>query len=181
LAYYRMFGTIRATYEPLSMRSYRHGRTETIRVVSNESKKFVESMDNTSLTLKERVTVLKEAANQHVKYIKSAIKGDACDRHLWGLRKCIQSNESVPLIFQDSTYWSTCNWHISTSNLSNDLFDGWGWGEVVSDGLGVAYSTNSSVLLYNVTSARGFSKSFCQHIEQALLDMCLICSSHSKM
>jgi hypothetical protein len=48
---------------------------------------------------------------------------------------------------------------------------------VVSDGLGVAYSTNSNVLLYNVTSGRGWSKQFCQEIEQALLDMCLLCSS----
>ena len=177
LAYYRMFGVLRATYEPLSMRSYRHGRTETVRVVSNESKAFVEAMDNTHLTGHQLVHLLRAAGTQHVKYIKTAAKGKGCDRHLWGLRQCILPNEEMPAIFKDPLYWSTSNWHVSTSNLSNDLFDGWGWGEVVSDGLGVAYSTNSNVLLYNVTSGRGFAKQFCTSIEQALLDMCLICST----
>ena len=129
LAYYRMFGTIRATYEPLSMRQYRHGRTETVRVVSNESRAFVEGMGNTTLSSQQRVSLLRTAGNQHVKYIKNAAQGHACDRHLWGLRQCIGTNETMPSMFQDPVYWSTCNWHISTSNLSNDLFDGWGWGE----------------------------------------------------
>jgi len=177
LAYYRMFGTTRATYEPLSMRSFRHGRTETVRVVSSESKKWCESMNTTSKTAAERLALLRTAGNAHVSYIKNAAQGRACDRHLWGLRKCIGADEELPAIFKDPVYWSTCTWHISTSNLSNDLFDGWGWGEVVPDGLGVAYSTNSNVLLYNVTSARGFANDFCTHIEQALLDMCMVCTS----
>ena len=175
LAYYRMFGTTRATYEPLSMRAFRHGRTETVRVVSNASKAWCESMDVTSTSSNQKLHLLRQAGNAHVTYIKTAAKGNACDRHLWGLRKCIGPNETMPLIFQDPTYWKTSTWHISTSNLSNDLFDGWGWGEVIPDGLGVAYSTNSDVLLYNVTSARGFSQTFCTHIEAALLDMCVVC------
>ena len=158
LAYYRMFGTLRATYEPLSMRAYRHGRTETVRVVSSASKSWVESMDNLEMIPSEKYTLLLQASQAHVGYIKQAAKGQVCDRHLWGLRQCLNKDESLPLIFQDPVYWRTCNWHISTSNLSNDLFDGWGWGEVVPDGLGVAYSTNTNVLLYNVTSARGFAK-----------------------
>ena len=60
---------------------------------------------------------------------------------------------------------------VSTSNLSNELFDGWGWGEVVPDGIGVAYSTNRDVLLFNVTSARGFASPFCQFLEDAVRDM----------
>ena len=179
LAYYRKFGTQRATYEPFSMSAYRHGRTETVRVVSSESKVFVETMCNRSCSSIERLAALRSAAAQHVKYIKSAAKGNVCDRHLWGLRKCIRPGESLPEIFKDPTYWRTCTWHISTSNLSNDLFDGWGWGEVVPDGLGIAYSTNSEVLLFNVTSCRGWSGDMCARIEQALLDMCNLCMEGS--
>jgi carnitine O-acetyltransferase len=179
LAYYRKFGTQRATYEPFSMSAYRHGRTETVRVVSSESKTFVEAMCDRSSSNSERLVALRAAASQHIKYIKTAARGDACDRHLWGLRKCIREGEDLPGIFTDPTYWRTCTWHISTSNLSNDLFDGWGWGEVVPDGLGIAYSTNSEVLLFNVASCRGWSGDMCARIEQALLDMCNMCIAGS--
>ena len=120
LAYYRMFGTLRATYEPLSMRAYRHGRTETVRVVSSASKSWVESMDNLEMIPSEKYTLLLQASQAHVGYIKQAAKGQVCDRHLWGLRQCINTNESLPKIFQDPIYWRTCNWHIST--FLNDCF-----------------------------------------------------------
>ena len=135
------------------MAAYRHGRTETIRVVSSESKVFVQSMCDANVSEAQRLAALRSAASQHVKYIKTAARGAACDRHMWGLRKCIRPGESLPAIFADPTYWRTSTWHVSTSNLSNDLFDGWGWGEVVPDGLGIAYSTNSDVLLFNLHHA----------------------------
>eukprot|EP00944_MAST-04C_sp_MAST-4C-sp1_P006356 g6356.t1 len=171
LAYKRMFGTCRATYEPLSMRKYRHGRTETIRSVSVESQKMVKVMDDPNASNADRADAIRTACAAHGTYIKKASRGNVCDRHLMGLSMLVGANESTPNIFKDPMYWKSKTWHLSTSNLSNELFDGWGWGEVVPDGLGVAYSTNNDMLLYNVTSARGFSAPFCNHVERALRDM----------
>ena len=64
-----------------------------------------------------------------------------------GLSMLVGDNEKTPSIFTDPLYWKSKTWHLSTSNLSDELFDGWGWGEVVPDGLGIAYSTNKDMLL----------------------------------
>ncbi len=176
LAYFRKFGCLRATYEPFSMRAYRHGRTETVRVVSVEAQAFCAAMQDAARSPAERLHLLRQAAAAHVAYIKKAAAGKACDRHLWGLRKCMQAGDGpTPAIFQDPVFWRTSTWHVSTSNLSNDLFDGWGWGEVVPDGLGVAYSTNSDVLTFNVTSCKGWAADFVAEVEQALRDMVATC------
>ena len=148
LAYKRMFGVCRATYEPFSMRKYRHGRTETIRSVSVESQKMVKMMDDPNTSNADRADAIRTACAAHGTYIKKASRGNVCDRHLMGLSMLVGANESTPNIFKDPMYWKSKTWHLSTSNLSNELFDGWGWGEVVPDGLGVAYSTNNDMLLY---------------------------------
>ena len=171
LAYRRMFGECRATYEPFSMRAYRHGRTETIRSVSVDSQHMCDVMDDRTKSAAERAEAIRTACSAHGAYIKNAASGNACDRHLMGLSMLVGDNEKTPSIFTDPLYWKSKTWHLSTSNLSHELFDGWGWGEVVPDGLGIAYSTNQDMLLYNVTSARGFTAQFCQHLENALRDM----------
>lgn len=43
LAYYKLTGKVRPTYESAATRKFLKGRTETGRTVSNESKKFVET------------------------------------------------------------------------------------------------------------------------------------------
>eukprot|EP00949_MAST-11_sp_MAST-11-sp1_P004559 g4559.t1 len=171
LAYKRMFGTCRATYEPCSMRRYRHGRTECVRVVSEESQKFVSAMDSRTATKEERINTLRSACNAHVAYIRKALQGKACDRQLMAYTYLLRDGEAMPDIFRDANYGASKTWHLSTSNLSNDLFDSWGWGEVVPDGLGIAYSTNSDCIRFTVTSGRGFTRGFCQQLETALQDM----------
>lgn len=72
-----------------------------------------------------------------------ASKGLGVDRHLLGLRLLSLEEEQktagaipTPDIFKDPSFTASCYWRISTSNLSNERFDGWGWGEVVPDGVG---------------------------------------------
>jgi carnitine O-acetyltransferase len=46
LTFYRLYGTITPTYETAQTQMFRNGRTETIRVCSVESKRFVEAFDD---------------------------------------------------------------------------------------------------------------------------------------
>lgn len=48
-----------------------------------------------------------------------------------------------------------CTRYVSTSNLSSPLLDNWGWGEVVTDGIGVAYNIKTSEINANVTCCQG--------------------------
>ena len=52
LAYFKIYGTCTATYETAQTRKFFHGRTETVRTLSNASKKFVSGMEDTNLSVR---------------------------------------------------------------------------------------------------------------------------------
>ncbi|KAG0339480.1 Carnitine O-acetyltransferase mitochondrial [Podila humilis] len=171
LAYYRKHGSLVATYESAATRKYRHGRTETARSCSTESKAFCEAMDNSNVGLKERAAACRAAVARHAQYTAWAVDGQAVDRHMLGLRLIRKSDEAVPEMFSDPVFARTCRWRLSTSQISDDCFIAYGWGEVVPDGYGCAYMVKERELYFCVTSLGLGSKEFGQHIADALEDM----------
>ncbi|KAI1315721.1 Carnitine O-acetyltransferase mitochondrial [Mortierella claussenii] len=174
LAYYRKHGELVATYESAATRKYRHGRTETARSCSNESKAFCEAMDNPEASLKARAAACRAAVARHAQYTAWAVDGQAVDRHLLGLRLIRAPEEPVPAIFADSVFARSCRWRLSTSQISDDCFIAYGWGEVVPDGYGCAYMVKETELYFCVTSLQLGSREFGQHIVDALGDMRLM-------
>lgn len=49
------------------------------------------------------------------------------------IRLLFRSDESSP-VFDDPMFSRSKHWRMSTSHLTHEMFDGWGWGEVVPDG-----------------------------------------------
>ncbi|KAF9306608.1 Carnitine O-acetyltransferase mitochondrial [Mortierella antarctica] len=171
LAYYRKHGELVATYESAATRKYRHGRTETARSCSIESKAFCEAMDNPDVGLKARAAACRAAVARHAQYTAWAVDGQAVDRHLLGLRLIRKPEEEVPAMFSDPVFARTCRWRLSTSQISDDCFIAYGWGEVVPDGYGCAYMVKETKLDFCVTSLRLGSRELGQHIVDALEDM----------
>ncbi|KAF9115552.1 Carnitine O-acetyltransferase mitochondrial [Mortierella sp. AM989] len=171
LAYYRKHGELVATYESAATRKYRHGRTETARSCSIESKAFCEAMDNPEMSLKTKAAACRAAVARHAKYTAWAVDGQAVDRHLLGLRLIRKPEEPVPAIFADPVFARSCRWRLSTSQISDDCFIAYGWGEVVPDGYGCAYMVKETELYFCVTSLQLGSREFGQHIVDALEDM----------
>ncbi|KAF9438668.1 Carnitine O-acetyltransferase mitochondrial [Entomortierella beljakovae] len=171
LAYYRKHKELVATYESAATRKYKHGRTETIRSCSNESKAFCESMDNPDASFKTRANACRAAVARHAKYTGWAVDGQAVDRHLLGLRLIRKPEEEVPELFSDPVFQRTCSWRLSTSQISDDCFIAYGWGEVVPNGYGCAYMVKESELFFCITSLKLGSEDFGQHIVDALADM----------
>ena len=66
------------------------------------------------------------------------------DRHLFGLKKCFKAGEEVPEIYKDPAYGFSSHWSISSSQLSSEYFNGYGWSQVVDDGWGIAYMINEN-------------------------------------
>ena len=59
----------------------------------------------------------------------------------------------MPEIYTDEAFSKTNHWELSTSQLSSPFLDGWGYGEVVPDGFGVAYMCGfDDALFFNCTS-----------------------------
>lgn len=72
------------TYEAASVRKFFKGRTEAIRVVSEQSDRWVASMDDSQADAKRRVELFKDAVKTHGTYARAAGNGRGVDRHLFG-------------------------------------------------------------------------------------------------
>lgn len=144
LAYHKMYGINRPTYESAATRRFQQGRTETCRSVSEESVAFCNAMANPEVPAEECVKAFRVAIDAHVKYITDASNGKGVDRHLFGLKKCLREGEELPEIYKDRAYAYSGTWFLSTSQLSSEYFNGYGWSQVVDEGFGIAYMINEN-------------------------------------
>lgn len=155
LAYYKLTGKVRPTYESAATRKFLKGRTETGRSVSNESKAFVETWVNPKSTVEEKVKTFQAACSQHVKYLSSAADGKGVDRHLFGLKNMLQPGEKVPEIFQDPVYSYSSSWFLSTSQIPSENFQSWGFSQVIDEGFGLAYLINKDWIHIHISCKKG--------------------------
>jgi carnitine O-acetyltransferase len=144
LAYHKFYGRNRPTYESAAVRKYADGRTETTRSVSDESVTWCNAMADPEIFPEETRKLFRAAVSAHVKYTADASNGHGVDRHLFGLKKLIKEGEPTPAIFTDPTYSYSSMWHISSSQLSSEYFNGYGWSQVIDQGWGIAYMINEN-------------------------------------
>ena len=142
---------------------------------SIESKAFVEAVDQNTCSAQDKYTLLQRAAGAQSGYARAASQGEGVDRHLLGLKLCVEEGEAMPAIFADPKYGESSHWRLSTSSLASDYFVTWGFGEVVADGYGVGYMVKKNNLAVTVTSRHLGAKAFADAIEKALRDMRAMC------
>lgn len=171
LAYYRLFGRPCPTYESAQTRKFKWGRTETIRSASVESSDFVQAMESNVATDEERFDKFQKAVKQHLAYAKDAADGQGVDRHLFGLKKSLEQGEDAPALYTDPAYGKTSNWQLSTSQISSESFDAWGFGEVTPDGFGCAYAIKEESLTFTLTSRKLGAARLRHYISEAALDL----------
>ncbi|KAF8749158.1 Acyltransferase ChoActase COT CPT [Rhizoctonia solani] len=129
-------GELAGTYEAATTRKFRKGRTETIRVVSEEVKAFCEAMDS-KVPAERKISLFRDAAKVHIQRAREAGNAMGVDRHMFGLRHLVRTSEgeTMPSIFSDPVYQRASKWTLSTSAIFSKHFPGYGWGEVVPDGV----------------------------------------------
>lgn len=127
LAYYKMYGVCRPTYESAATRKFQLGRTETCRSVSDESVAWCKAMEDPAVSNEHCLELGKKALSAHVKYIMEASDGKGVDRHLFGLKKLLGPEDETPAIYKDPTFAYSCHWFLSTSQLSSEYTNGYGW------------------------------------------------------
>jgi carnitine O-acetyltransferase len=156
LAYYKYTGVLRPTYESASTRKYFKGRTETCRSVSIEALKFVQDWENTSIPIEQKLESFRAAIKSHGNYIKLASSGFGVDRHLFGLKQMLddstKDSKIVKEFFNNPVSGYSQYWYNSTSQLSSENFNGWGFAPVVPEGFGLAYMINKNWLHINITA-----------------------------
>uniref|UniRef100_A0A8C1NJE6 Carnitine O-acetyltransferase n=1 Tax=Cyprinus carpio TaxID=7962 RepID=A0A8C1NJE6_CYPCA len=176
LAYYRIHKRCCPTYESASLRMFRLGRTDTIRSMSIDSDKFVKAMDDPAKHNIEKVALLDKAVKAHRAYADMAIRGQAIDRHLLGLKlQAIEDLAALPEIFMDTSYAVALHFNLSTSQVPAKTNCVMCFGPVVSDGYGVCYNPMDTHINFAVSAFNS-----CQHtnaarlaqaLEDALLDI----------
>lgn len=144
LAYFKMYGKNRPTYESAATRRFQQGRTETCRSVSEESVAWCRAMADESVDDATRVALLRKAIDAHIEYITAASDGKGVDRHLFGLKRLVEPGQELPSLYKDPAYTYSSSWYLSTSQLSSEFFNGYGWSQVIDDGFGIAYMINEN-------------------------------------
>ncbi|KAJ2361399.1 Carnitine O-acetyltransferase mitochondrial [Coemansia sp. RSA 2610] len=175
LAYTRLHGRVRPTYEASMTRRFLHGRTETCRSATRESAAWCAAMRDPGVGTAARIKLFRAALAQHTQLTTQAVAGQGVDRHLLGLRMLVKRGEQMPAIFEDPAYAYSAHWYVSTSQMSSENFASYGWSEVTPRGYGVAYNIRKHSLLIHFTCMRNEhglnSDHFAQCFETAAYDI----------
>ncbi|KAJ5342610.1 hypothetical protein N7541_011734 [Penicillium brevicompactum] len=147
LAYFKMYGKNRPTYESASTRK------------------------TTPPPREEVVKLFRAALAQHTKYTQEASSGHGVDRHLFGLKKLLQPGEQLPEIYQDPAFAYSSSWYLSTSQLSSEFFNGYGWSQVIDDGFGIAYMINENSLNFNIVCKRLGAERMSHYLNEAASEL----------
>ena len=85
----------------------------------------------------------------------------------------IRPSEPTPPLFSNPVLKRSSHWVLSTSAIYAKNFGPYGWGEVVPDGFGVAYTAGfDDFLQFTVTSRVEMpNAAFCKELERAAEDM----------
>ncbi|XP_011313250.1 carnitine O-palmitoyltransferase 2, mitochondrial [Fopius arisanus] len=157
LALYKREGRAVATYESCSTSAFKHGRTETIRSCTNQTKALCKAIvENRSCKTYdyEYKKLIIQCSEAHNALTKQAAMGQGFDRHLFALKKINEQNESgnLALIFKDPAYTKMNHNILSTSTLSSPHVLGGGFGPTVENGYGIGYMIQDNRLGSVVTS-----------------------------
>ncbi|MBB6380721.1 carnitine O-acetyltransferase [Pseudonocardia eucalypti] len=141
LAHRRARGHLGATYESIATRHWRHGRTEAMRVVTPEMRRFTEAMTDPGASAAEKVEAFRAAATAHVTRAKECQRGDAPEQHLWELQLIARRRgDTEPLALFESPGWLVMrdDW-LSTSSAPSVNVSYFGFGSTAAQCIGVAY------------------------------------------
>ncbi|ORX80380.1 acyltransferase ChoActase/COT/CPT [Basidiobolus meristosporus CBS 931.73] len=167
-AYYRAHRSVAATYETASTRMFLHGRTETIRVLTNEAKQFALKMNDPNASAQEKFQTLQLASRKHIENLKQSSIGQGVDRHLFGLRMVMKPGEGHA-IFSDPAFGKSSRWQLSTSSLSESIkLSATGFGAVDPEGYGINYLPGKKTIRFGI-EAKANSNASIQRFSDALI------------
>eukprot|EP01104_Vermistella_antarctica_P007329 TRINITY_DN1813_c0_g1_i2.p1 TRINITY_DN1813_c0_g1~~TRINITY_DN1813_c0_g1_i2.p1 ORF type:complete len:621 (+),score=76.98 TRINITY_DN1813_c0_g1_i2:36-1898(+) len=169
LAYFRSFGRFDSTYEPVMMKHFQSGRTETARTLTADAVRFVETVVSESGSAEARSSALRVAAQSHGDLLNQCRTGNGVDRHMFGLLSLAQhqqrnlSGYDIPQLFRDPSYSKCMTSVLSTSSCGGRGIRSFGFGPVCENGLGLGYSITNNAITVHCTS---FTKPVDEYAEQ---------------
>lgn len=152
LAYLKQNRAYVGTYESCSTAAFRHGRTETVRPCTMDTKEFCDSIvglrkNATPLDQRQLRDLIVKCSETHGRLIKEAAMGQGFDRHLFGLKHFAEKNKIPldPLYEHEAFKKINCNILSSSTLTSVGLLAG-GFGPVEPSGYGIGYNIQDEFL-----------------------------------
>ncbi|XP_074597624.1 carnitine O-palmitoyltransferase 2, mitochondrial-like [Brevipalpus obovatus] len=141
LAYYKIsYGKTPVTYESSSTAAFKHGRTETIRSATMQTKKACFMIHTHKFNNDEIMQAIRECSTKHSELTKNAAMGKGFDRHFFAMKYlAMKKGKGIPKFYEDPNYLYANHFTLSTSTLHGECFSGGGFGPVVPDGFGLGY------------------------------------------
>lgn len=151
LAHFRSKGFIGATYESIATRQYERGRTEAMRTVTPEVLTFVETMEDESKSVGEKIGSFRAAGDKHVGRARECQQGQAPEQHLWELLNIYNRN---PERFQTGLFSRLFQGGLSSKDIDAALalFDSPGWMKMRSDALSTSSAPSPSIINFGFGS-----------------------------
>lgn len=175
IAYYALYGKFETVYEPAMTKTFQNGRTEAIRSVTKESKKFVKSVFDSKATNAQRIEYLQKAAKEHSRITKECSMGLGHDRHLYALwcvwNEWYKNKLPLPPLFTDKSWDLMNNNVMSTSNCGNPCLKNFGFGPVTANGFGIGYVIREDSISIVVSSRHRQTARFVSLLEKSFLEI----------
>ncbi len=165
LAYYLKYNKPPSIYEAASTSVFKHGRTETIRPLTLESLKFIQSI-NHNIDSKEIYKLMNQSLSIHSKISLQAKMGKGMDRHLFALQDIAKTNDLNVDLFSDVSYNKLNNINISTSTLNSKYLESGGFGPVNQDCYGIGYGINNDICGFTISSFN--DDDFSEYLEESI-------------
>ena len=121
LAYYRLYNQLTASYQTVSLKSYREGRLEHPITVSEEIETFVKSMTIRSLTDRERWKLMSRAIHTYRQLLSDTSKGHVFVKHIQALRYLAERENLSVDLFQDSNFRLFIQPKLAISSITSTL------------------------------------------------------------
>lgn len=146
-----------SVYEACSTQAFRHGRTETIRAVSDESRAFVALALRTRGASPALLPALAAACRAHAETVRFCQAGLGHERHLQALLGLAQERAEggLPALYTDPAWARACASVLSTSCLRSPALSAFGFGPVVPNGYGLGYVYDARGFTLNITALAG--------------------------
>ena len=184
LAYYRLYNQLTASYQTVSLKSYREGRLEHPITVSEEIETFVESMTIRSLSDKERWKLMLRAIHTYRQLLSDTSKGHVFVKHIQALRYLAERENLSVDLFQDSHFKLFIQPKLAVSCIFTLVrFIG---SMPLPNGHFIGFTPTPDYIYISVTTtlsrSRVTSREFCREIQACLLELknLLITQSHAK-
>uniref|UniRef100_A0A915E0D7 Choline/carnitine acyltransferase domain-containing protein n=1 Tax=Ditylenchus dipsaci TaxID=166011 RepID=A0A915E0D7_9BILA len=152
LAFYQIHGFSPPTYETGTLRKFKEGRTDTIRLPNAASAEFV-ALAAESPNHHELGDLLQKAIASHKHYSNLVMNGKGIDRHLLGLKlTALEMDIPLPKLFTTPAYQRLFQFELSTSQVPTRHDLPMGFGPATSTGYAVCYNPQESKFLFSITA-----------------------------